>query len=143
MPTFKPKSSKKIQVCAKSTTTLDSKHRSIVEEMTHEEEVVLPQLQSQKKKLKKVLKIEKNIEKVLDLEEQIAELTDKIKQIKLARKNYYLDNSKYVFEYYENKKHTATGMGKSKVLNSFFNIDVTDGLQPMIFIQHPNWRTSF
>ena len=34
MPTFKPKSSKKIQVCAKSTTTLDSKHRSIVEEMT-------------------------------------------------------------------------------------------------------------
>ena len=122
MPTFKPKSSKTIQVCAKSTTTLDSKHRSLLEEMAHDEEVVLPQLQSQRRKLKRMLKMKNTIEKQLDIEEEIIEVSDKIKAIKLAKKNYYLDNSKYVFEYYENKKHTATGMGKSKVLNSFFNI---------------------
>ena len=122
MPTFKPKSSKTIQVCEKSTTTLDSKHRSIIEEITYEEEVVLPQLQSQRRKLKKSLKMEKGIEKRLDIEEHIHHLSDKIKHIKQAKKKYYLDNSKYVFEYYENKKHTASGMGKSKVLNSFFNI---------------------
>lgn len=122
MPTFKPKSSKTIQVCEKSTTTLDSKHRSLIEEMTHEEEVVLPELQSRRRKLKKSLKIEKGIEKRLDIEEQIDYLSNKIKCIKQAKNNYYLDNSKYVFEYYENKKHTATGMGKSKVLNNFFNI---------------------
>lgn len=122
MPTFKPKSSKTIQVCEKSTTTLDSKHRYLIEEMNHEEDVILPQLQSQKRKLKKIIKLEKDIEKRLDIEEHIDELSERINCIKHAKKNYYLDNSKYVFEYYENKKHTATGMGKSKVLNSFFNI---------------------
>jgi len=122
MPTFKPKSSKTIQVCEKTTTTLDSKHRSLIEEMNHEEEVVLPQLQSQRRKLRKILNMEKGIEKRLDINEQINDLSYKIRCIKHAKKNYYLDNSKYVFEYYENKKHTATGMGKSKVLNSFFNI---------------------
>ena len=122
MPTFKPKSSKTIKVCEKSTTTLDSKHRSLIEDMSHEEEVVLPQLQSLRRKLKKNLKITKGIEKRLDIEERIDDLSDKIKRIKQAKKNYYLNNSKYVFDYYENKKHTATGMGKSKVLNSFFNI---------------------
>ena len=65
MPTFKPKSSKTIQVCAKSTTTLDSKHRSLLEEITHEEEVVLPDLQSQKRKLKKMLKLKNTILKFI------------------------------------------------------------------------------
>ena len=53
MPTFKPKSSKTIQVCSKSTTTLDSKHRELLEKITQEEQVELPKLKDEKKRLKK------------------------------------------------------------------------------------------
>ena len=122
MPTFKPKSSKTIQVCSKSTTTLDSKHRELLEKITHEEEVEMPKLKLERKKLKKILKNEKNIEKVLDLEDKIENISKEIKAIKKARKEYYLDNSQYVFKYFENKKNIAEGKNKTRMLNHFFNI---------------------
>ena len=122
MPTFKPKSSKTIQVCAKSTTTLDSKHRELIESIERDETETLPRLRSERKALKKQLKKETNIEKILEINDKIDELNNEIKIIKKAKKEYYLDNSKYVFEYYENKKSSAAGEGKSKVLNAFFNI---------------------
>jgi len=122
MPTFKPKSSKTIQVCAKSTTTLDSKHREILESISHDEDVVLPELRGKRKLLKRQKKRETNIEKILEMDDKIDEINQQIKLIKVARKEYYLDNSKYVFEYYENKKSSAAGEGKSKVLNTFFGI---------------------
>ena len=125
MPTFKPKSSKTIQVCARSTTTLDSKHRELIESIERDENETLPQLKLEKRKLKKILKREQNIEKVLEIQDKIDNLSLEIKQIKNARKQYYLDNSKYVFEYYENKKSSAAGEGKAKVLNAFFNIAST------------------
>jgi len=125
MPTFKPKSSKTIQVCARSTTTLDSKHRELIESIERDENETLPALKAEKKKLKKLLKQEQNIEKILELQDKIDNLSVEIKLIKNARKEYYLDNSKYVFEYYENKKSSAAGEGKAKVLNAFFNIATT------------------
>ena len=122
MPTFKPKSSKTIQVCSKSTTTLDSKHRELLEKITQEEQVELPKLKGEKKRLKKMLKKEKNIEKILDIQDKIDNISKEIKAIKKARKEYYLDNSQYVFKYFENKKNIAEGKNKTRVLNHFFNI---------------------
>ena len=121
MPTFKPKSSKTIQVCSKSTTTLDSKHRELLEKITQDEEE-LPKLRNEKSKLKKALKKESNIEKVLDIQDKIKTLSKKIKTIKRAKKEYFLDNSQYVFKYFENKKNIAEGKNKTRVLNHFFNI---------------------
>lgn len=122
MPTFKPKSSKTIQVCSKATTTLDSKHRELLEKITQDEEEELPKLKNEKSKLKKALKKENNIENILDMKDKIKTLTKKIKNIKRAKKEYFLDNSQYVFKYFENKKNIAEGKNKTRVLNHFFNI---------------------
>jgi hypothetical protein len=48
------------------------------------------------------------------------------KQIKMYKnKRIYCDNSKYIFEYFENKKNISTGVATQQVniLNSFFKLN--------------------
>jgi len=93
--------------------------------MTNAEEVTLPQLRAKRNAIKQKLNNKDNsIDLQLELSDEIADIVSQIKNIKIAKKKYYLDNSKYVFDYYENKKHTAKGNGTTKILNSFFNIGV-------------------
>ncbi len=126
MPTFKPKNTKKIYVDQKNTVTLDSKHKEISEKMKLDEEVVLPELIKNKGLIKLSLKDTKlSIEKRLELEDELTNLRKKIKDIKCARKNYNLNNSKYIFNYFESKKNIADGINKNKIISNFFNIDKT------------------
>jgi hypothetical protein len=127
MPTFKPKNAKKIPISKKNTVTLDTKHTQIVNKFTKEEEQ-LPNLKKKKKKLELELEKRKNetetdIDKILDLKDKIKDIKQNIKEIKMKKKNYFLNNSKYIFEYFENKKAIAEGNNKTKILNKFFNID--------------------
>jgi hypothetical protein len=48
----------------------------------------------------------------------------KIKEIKQEKKQYFLNNSKYIFGYFEDKKDISTGGGKQNVnvLHSFFKV---------------------
>lgn len=125
MPSFKPKNSKQINVSMKSSTTLDNKHRDILEQIKEKEETKIPELRSTKKKLQKVLLKYKELtlEQKLEIEDRIKEITKEIQEIRKERKNYYLDNSKYVFDYFENKKQIAEGKNKTKLLNQFFNLE--------------------
>lgn len=125
MPSFKPKNSKQINISIKSVTTLDNKHREILEEIKEKETNKIPELRSTKKKLQKVLKKYKNLtlEQELEINDKIKEITKEISEIQKERKNYFLDNSKYVFDYFENKKQIAEGKNKTKLLNQFFNIE--------------------
>ena len=59
------------------------------------------------------------------------EIKNKIKELKNKKKEYFLDNSKYIFEYFENKKNISNEESnivnnnknnKSKILNQFFKI---------------------
>ena len=128
MPAFKPKCSKTICISAKKSTTLDSKHKAIICDIAKAEEVTLPELRTRRKAVKKSLNAKNNsIELIMELSDELVDINLKIKNIKISKKNYYLDNSRYVFDYYENKKHTANGNGNgaTKILNSFFNIGVT------------------
>ena len=123
MPTFKPKGSKILNVSAKSATTLDSKHKMIIDDMTRAEDVTLPELRRTRVIVKKQLRNTSNsLDINIELEDKLLDINAKIKEIKISKKTYYLDNSKYVFDYYENKKHSANGNSNSKILNSFFNI---------------------
>jgi hypothetical protein len=55
-------------------------------------------------------------------------LSEKIKDLSHKKKDYFLDNSKYVFEYFENKKNISSGNqnptseNKTSIINSFFKI---------------------
>ena len=129
MPSFKPKSAKKIKFNKKSIVTLDNKHKEILNEFSKDEDTVLEN-KYEISNLKKILSEKDNlpIEDKLDLSDKITELKNNIKEFKQKKKEYLLDNSKYIFEYFENKKNISTGVNtqtsnsKSKLVNNFFKI---------------------
>ena len=66
------------------------------------------------------------IEERLNLQDKIKEINNKIKQLKSKKKEYLLDNSKHIFDYFENKKNISkiegTTTSKNKMVDNFFKI---------------------
>ena len=133
MPTFKPKSVKKIKYNKISSITLDGKHKEFLNEFSKDENNTIPELQMEKQELKQKLATENTItlEQKLDYQDKINEITQNIKYLKNKKKEYFLDNSKFIFDYFENKKNISEGSNnnvsdKNKILNSFFKIKKED-----------------
>lgn len=137
MPSFKPKSNKKIKFNKKSVVTLDSKHKDFINEFSIDENNILPNLKNERYKLlKKIEEDNSNLtfEEKLDIKDKIKEINEKIRKIKNKKKDYLLTNSKYIFEYFENKKKISDGVNindnitndKSKIINNFFKIKEND-----------------
>ena len=75
MPSFKPKSAKKIKYNKKSAVTLDIKHKEFLNEFNKDEEDRIPDLKLEKQILKNQLKEKKiTIEQQLDIQDKINEL---------------------------------------------------------------------
>ena len=125
MPTFKPKTTKKIKVDVNSNVTLDSKHKELIGNFSKEEEK-LPYLFAKKKALKEKLKGNLKIEEILEIEDKIISIRKQINDIKKLKKDYYLDNSKHIFDYFENKKKISNGNNNKKALNKFFKIETEE-----------------
>ena len=133
MPSFKPKTNKKIKFNKKSSITLDTKHKEFLNEFSKDENCNIPALKLERQILKEKMETEKEtltIEQLLDIDDNINKINEKIKEIKFKKKEYFLDNSKCIFEYFENKKNISIGntnitteiSNKNKILNSFFKI---------------------
>jgi len=131
MPSFKPKSNKKIKFNKKTSITLDTKHKEFLNEFTKDESNIIPYFKIERQELRQKLNDnfhELTVEQKLDIEDKINELTEKIRETKSRKKEYFLDNSKFIFEYFENKKSISDGntvqasTNKSKLVNSFFKI---------------------
>lgn len=110
MPSFKPKTNKKIKVSKKYFTTLDGKHSEFINEFSQDENISIPSLKKEKKDCKKNIALlesesEHDIETIMELKDRINEINQKINNLKRKKNDYYLDNSKYIFEYFENKKN--------------------------------------
>ena len=85
MPNFKPKSNKKIKFNKKSSITLDTKHKEILNEFTKDERDKIPELKVERQELKQKLFDDHDtltLEQRLDLEDRVNELTDLIKEMK-------------------------------------------------------------
>ena len=118
---FKPKPKKKLNVNKKTITTIDNKHGEIIDEFTNKEINEIPKYKKDIEKYRKMLKDTNiSIEKHFEVEEQIKELQKNICKIREKKKKYLLDNSKYIFNYFEKKKEIREGTTKKKVLHSFF-----------------------
>ncbi len=130
MPNFKPKTNKKIISDSKSLVTLDNKHNELLNKFNKNETELIPQYKQKIVDIKNRLKSEKlNISDQLDLKDEIIEYKEKIKSIENEKKNYFLNNSKYIFDYFENKKEISMDNNKTKLLNSFFKIQTQDDEQ--------------
>ena len=125
---FKPKTEKKIVVDQKATITLDGKHSEMVENINYLENKKIPELQAKIESLKSKLSKSQSLEEQLEIKDSIKLYKTEIKEIKKSNKNYYLDNSKFVFEYFEQKKNISDGNTTNQLENtsSTKNIKVLD-----------------
>lgn len=131
MPSFKPKTPKKIKYNKKGSITLDGKHKEFLNEFSKDEINKIPELLTEKKALqqKLILNEKLTIEQKLDITDRVKDITKIIKELKSKKKEYFLDNSRYIFDYFENKKNISTTSAssselsnKNKLLNNFFKI---------------------
>ena len=129
MPIFKPKNTKKLEMSRKTSTTLDGKHTEITESIKLEQTELLPSLKQQKKEIFNKLKNTETkitIEERLELKDKLTEIKEQINQIYKREKDYLLDNSHFIFEYFENKKKIAECTNKTTILDTFFNKNKDD-----------------
>jgi len=125
MPSFKHKTNKKILLNENSIVTIDSKHKEINQNFIDIKNNHLPELRSKKKKLNLLLENDKiQLDKKAQIKDEINEINKELKKSKKDKKEYYLNNSKYIFDYFEDKKNISSdNNSKSKILNSFFKIN--------------------
>lgn len=135
MPNFKQAPIKKVKTNRRASSTLDSKHREFVNEFHKDSVDKIPKLKQEQQMLKEILKekgASMQVEEILDIKDSIHEISQKIKEMKQKKKDYFLDNSKYIFEYFENKKDISNNAPstsappimntKTKMVNNFFKI---------------------
>jgi hypothetical protein len=128
MPSFKHKTNKKIILDEKSIVTLDSKHKELEKEFMKEKEETLPELRAKKKYFNNLLSTDTSltIDHKIEIKDMLYDITQKINGLKKYKKDYYLNNSKYIFDYFENKKDVSLNNNKTKLLNNFFKINSTN-----------------
>ena len=133
MPSFKPKATKKIKVCKRYSTTLDGKHKEIMTDFSKDEYDIIPKLKEEKAQLIQQITDQNSdlsIEQAMEIKDRLKEIKNTINELKIRKNNYFLDNSKYIFEYFENKKNIDNkdennDLGhntKSQKLFNFFKI---------------------
>jgi len=113
--------------------TIDEKHTEMLNDFHISETETIPEIKDNiktlKGKAKKALSLSR-IEEYLDITDEITELKKKIQDLKQRKNNYLLDNSKYIFKYFEDKKEISEGGGKINVniLNTFFKVKSKDNV---------------
>ena len=108
---------------------IDKTHSEFLDNFENNENVELPKLTKKKQELLKKLKTQNlNIDVKMNITDEIKSINEKIKQFKLDKKNYFLNNSKHLFHYFEEKKNISNGTSTNSVnmLNSFFKIKSCD-----------------
>ncbi len=168
MSLFKYKPPKKIVLDERSITTLDSKHKELQSDFQYIQDTIIPGLENERNTLKERLHILKggcplpnndgidaknisksddkeatkspsNMEECLEIKDRIKEINATIKKYQRDYKNYYLNNSEYIFEYFETKKTiTSGGSMKTKSLNAFFNLPEAKKTEELFKNQHNN-----
>ena len=126
MPNFKPKNLKKIKNKGKNKITLDKKHQEKMLEFKNIKKNVIPNFNKEIMLLKYKFKETSSFEEKLLIKEKIKNIKLKKKEEKRKEKKYLLENSKYIFDYFERKKKISLGDDNSKknILNGFFNKEI-------------------
>lgn len=108
--------------------TLDKNHENKLSEFYKNENNIIPKLESEKTKLKNDLNKKKiSFDDKMNIVDRINEIIKEIKILKSKKKKYYLDNSKHIFTYFEDKKNISNDNNSKEnptniTINNFFNI---------------------
>jgi hypothetical protein len=119
-----PTSNKRLQ--NKQVNTIDEKHTEMLNHFHDYETTLIPRLIKERDSLKASIPTlkENEIDKYMDIRDKVLEINKQVRELKCQRKNYLLDNSKYIFDYFEDKKKISSGDNNQNVnvLNKFFKI---------------------
>jgi hypothetical protein len=107
--------------------TIDLKHTEMLNRFNDIETVLIPKLMNEKEVLKSIVPTLKDnqVDEYMDIRDKILDIKKQVRSLKEERKNYLLDNSKYIFQYFEQKQQISTGTTTNQntnVLNTFFKI---------------------
>lgn len=120
--------------------SIDEKHTLLMNEFYKIENETIPNLKKIKIKLKKKINDlnEDNLDERILIYNKIKKIKEEIKQLKNKKKKYLLENSIFIFNYFEEKKNIALNHNKlieeddskknskKKIINSFFKIKKTE-----------------
>jgi len=116
------KISKKIINNSNDSITLDNKHKEILSNFRKDTIATKPELELEKKNL--LLQLKNNnlsIDDKIIICDKLYNIKIHLRKIKKGETEYLLNNSQYIFEYFENKKNIAECKNKTTVLEHFFN----------------------
>ena len=127
--------------------TLDKNHEKKIVEFSKNESNIIPKLENEKNKLKNDLNKKKiNFDDKMNMIDRINEIKKEIKLLKSKRKQYYLDNSKHIFTYFEDKKNISNDSNNETTtniaINSFFNIKSKNDDEETVNINNEDSVTS-
>jgi hypothetical protein len=112
--------------------TIDIKHTELLDTFHNTETVVIPELIREKENLKdKIKQLSSNqYDEYMEMRDRIKAIQQEVKRLTRQKKEYLLDNSKHIFDYFEQKKQISEDSNtinqNSNVLNSFFKIKAVD-----------------
>jgi hypothetical protein len=103
--------------------TIDEKHTEMLHLFHMNETVQIPLLKEKIMHLQKK-KEEVSVDEMQELQDQIVKYRKEMTVLRQMKNKYLLENSKYVFEYFEEKKEVSEGGGRVNIniLNNFFKI---------------------
>lgn len=109
--------------------TIDEKHTEMLNHFYEMETVTIPGLTEEYNKLKRRLaKLpESKVDARMEIKDRLKSIKTQICSLKKKKKEYLLDNSKYIFHYFEDKKKISSGDNNqnANAVNSFFRIKAT------------------
>lgn len=111
--------------------TIDIKHSELLDRFEKIETELIPNLVNEKETIKETVSRlkEHQLEEFMKIKDRIRDINKELKTLKLEKKKYLLDNSKHVFEYFEQKQQISNDSNtinqNTQVLNSFFKIKAT------------------
>jgi len=108
-------------------TTIDIKHDEMLERFNDIETNIIPKLKQENAQLIeniKKYKTKKDVDIYMELKDKIIINKKNIKELKKEKDNYFIENSFYIFKYFEEKKKISSGDNNQNmnVLNTFFKI---------------------
>jgi len=125
MLSFKPKTNKTIEYSYKENMTLDQKHNSIIDTFS-EDDTNIHKLEIEHKLLMDKIKETHDICEKNTLKLELKNVSIELNKLRNKRKKYYLNNSEYIFKYFEEKKNIITqntqDTGSCDIMDKFFNI---------------------
>lgn len=108
--------------------TIDIKHTELLNTFHQNETETIPKLIAEKENLKQRIKTlqKSQYDEYMDMRDRIKVIQQEVSRLTRQKKEYLLDNSKHIFDYFEQKKQISVDSNtlnqNSNVLNSFFKI---------------------